>query len=562
MPKRKMIKSPGYDLLPQDLADKWMWDPLKFFIDIIPWKQVGTQYQRWERPAPWIIDVLKEFGEKLRRRARGLDGGDGPVDIGPMGMCIASGHGVHKSSAFIPGVTAWALFTRPYSNGIMTASSEEQLKSKAWGQLKVLMQTSKVLNRIFIATDKYICERGLRGEASRGMRPEWGIIPMCPDPSRYERMLGVHSTSCSLAVFEESEGVPDPNYYAMDGINGDPFALRIAVGNPLKNTGWFPDVIEDRGKSCKDFQIVRSVDVRDMPGRSKNWLQRTERDIQANGGEDSDWCRSRIRGLVPRTTKTQYIPEPLCREAQERTREALLDKHSHIRYEGSPIQMAVDLAHGGDNETVVMYRTGWDAGSFPIFARRGRMMNPNEAVHHIRECFDMALKSVGEDQRWSRQPVFAHVDCTGTGSEILHALHQMGGRYMQIRPVIMSSASPDPTCLNFRAYCWMKALQFLSKGGRLPLGPRGERLVKELCIPTFSHKEPSGKLVIEKKADIKTRNNGKSIDYADTFTMLCLGTRGSIEREFVRRAARSSGTQRGIIMRRKLRRAGRPWRGA
>ena len=538
--------------IPREVLRRWMWDPLEYARRIIPWGMSGTQYKTWTRMPPWGEEVLGELGREMRARADGAKGCS-REKLGHIGVLVGGGHGTYKSSFLIPVLTTFGLL-RPYSVGIMTASSIKQLESRAWAQLKVLVNTSPILKELFTATNKLVCHRDT---GLHGIHPEWGIVPMCPAPEANSRLFGMHSVSCTMAVCEESEGVPDANWAAFDGAMNDPFSLFVAVGNPVKTSGFFSDGLRGLGDWGKDWTIVKSIDTRDIPGRTRAQNDHLAAQIEAHGGEDSDWCRSRVRGLVPRSSRTQYIPEPLCRLAQARTRKMLEDP-GMMRMEGMPVQMAVDLARGGTDETVVMYRNGLDAASHEPRHVEGRMMNPDETVQFIRGNFDRYLRGFGETQ--FRQPSWAYVDVSATGAEVTHALHAMGGRYLRIRPVMMGASSPVPECLNFRAYAWQRTLSMLERGVMLPLGKVGERLIGELTLPEFDHDNRGQKLQIEKKESIKARTGGKSIDFADTFTMLCLEQPADIKREYLRRAKTDSSDYRRRFEQRRVRAAQQPWR--
>ena len=499
-----------------DLARRWFWSPSQFAADIVPWGMQETPYADWKRPHKWCIEVLAELERILKARYEANPDADRIV-TGPIGVLMSSGHGTGKTTFMIPILVMWALVTRPFSKGMMTASSMDQLKVRAWGETRNLVNSSPFLSNRFDVTDSYIAERSLK--VQRGMDPAWGIVPMCPAPERNERLFGVHSSSCTICAFEEAEGVPDANYQAFDGTlmgSQDPFPFHIAAGNPVKHHGWFAESVQGFTRYRHRWDIVKKIDVRTLDIQTPADLARIAREIEEHGGEESDWCRARIRGLVPKTTALQFIPEPTLRAAQDRTRMMLEDEFQYGPLRNAPVQMAVDLARGGDNFTVVMFRCGNDAASFRIERKQGRVLNPQTTVQLIKAMMDRE-HDMPDGSR--RRAEFCYVDITGTSQEVTYELHRLG--YRNVIGLNMGGASPDPACVNLRAYLWKRALAWLEQGGMLPLGEEGERLVQELMLPEYEFTKQGARLQIEDKASITKRNNGKSPDMADTFVMLC-----------------------------------------
>ena len=217
------------------LMQSWEWSPYKFARDIIPWGREGTVYGTWKRMHPWHEDVLRELDALLeQRRAANPEG-----YIRQIGVLMASGHGTGKTEFMIPVLVGWALLTKPFSRGIISAGSEDQLKNVTWKGLSELFKVSPILSRYFATTERYISQKDRTEDMRAGGRPTWGVVGMTPSPENRERMFGLHSNSCTIFVFDESEAVHDLLYSAVDGTMTDPFALHISAGNPVRRSGWF-----------------------------------------------------------------------------------------------------------------------------------------------------------------------------------------------------------------------------------------------------------------------------------------------------------------------------------
>ena len=61
-------------------------------------------------------------------------GFDGSSPVAPINYSTASGHGIGKS-ALTAWLIRWIMDTRPYSKGICTANTSEQLRTKTWSEL-------------------------------------------------------------------------------------------------------------------------------------------------------------------------------------------------------------------------------------------------------------------------------------------------------------------------------------------------------------------------------------------------------------------------------------------
>ena len=136
-----------------DLVRKWYWSPLAFANDIIPFGEIGTPFGKWNRLHSWIEDLLIEFEQILRARYEASPDPRNPR-LGNVGIAVGSGHGTGKSTALIPIVNSWALFTRPFTTGIVTAPQEDQLKARAWGDIRAMFEAVPILKRHFATSNK------------------------------------------------------------------------------------------------------------------------------------------------------------------------------------------------------------------------------------------------------------------------------------------------------------------------------------------------------------------------------------------------------------------------
>ena len=506
-----------------DKLDEWKWDPLLFAQEVIPWgkgRGRGTPYGRkFERLDDWMADLLEEFRDVLRARAK-----EDPEEIGHIGILVSSGNGSGKSQVLMPVLTAWMLLTRVNSRGIMTGPTDDQLKSRAWGFTRTLFESNAILREFFLSSDKYISSRQA-GSIRPGMDPTHGIIPLCPPENRNERLFGLHGDAVFVG-FEEAQLIPNGNFEGFTGTQVDPFTLFLAIGNPTRTTGWFRDGIMEAGRYAHRWTIKRCVDVRGISRLNQKQIQA---EIKAAGGLDSDYARSKVLGLVPLTSAQQFIPRQLALDAQQRTRD-WLEERGRLGAGAAPpsagdgVQVAVDLARGGSNHTVAVFRRGLDAGTFRVLRAPGRMHTGLSLAQWLREILETEY---GQDA--PEVPALMRLDESGTAGHTTELLHRWG--FSHVHPVNMGSLSPTADWANFRGYAWAQAKRFLENGGMLPIDEEGDRLVDELCLPELEIDDRNGKRRIESKQSIMKKNAGESPDLADAFTMLCLPADGVMRHE-------------------------------
>ena len=107
-------------------------DPLGFVRFAFPWGEPGTELEHRQLEA-WQVAELEAIRDGLLT-----------VDKAIL-RALASGHGIGKS-AFLSFLILWAISTYEDCRGIVTASTETQLRTKTWPELAKW-------HRLFIAAD-------------------------------------------------------------------------------------------------------------------------------------------------------------------------------------------------------------------------------------------------------------------------------------------------------------------------------------------------------------------------------------------------------------------------
>ena len=182
-----------------------------------------------------------------------------------------------------------------------------------------------------------------------------------------------------------------------------------------------------------------------------------------------------------------FIPLTLAQPA--------LGKHiNEGDYHIAPKIMGIDV--GGENDAhAIVKRQG--LATFPVIR------------FHEKDHMIAAAKMANLITEWEPDAVF--ID-QGHGYGVISRLRQLGHTVIEVP--FGSAADDDDHFVNKRAEMYSRAKDFLREGGALP---DDENLLIELTTPLIKT-TTSGKLQLEKKADIKQRL-GSSPDTADAFVL-------------------------------------------
>ena len=102
-------------------------DPLNFVRFIFPWGKEGTPLEHFSGPRKWQEKILRDISIHIQRNQS--------VDMPEMfRMAVASGRGIGKS-ALVAWIILWMLSTRLGATIIVTANTEQQLRSRTWAEL-------------------------------------------------------------------------------------------------------------------------------------------------------------------------------------------------------------------------------------------------------------------------------------------------------------------------------------------------------------------------------------------------------------------------------------------
>ncbi|WP_017773826.1 hypothetical protein [Paraburkholderia kururiensis] len=432
-------------------------DPLGFVEFAFEWGD--GELAEFDGPDEWARGLLKAIGDGLLTAEQAIQ------------IAVASGHGIGKS-AFVAWLILWAMCTLEDTRGVVTANTDNQLRTKTWPELVKWHR-------------RCICRHWFKVEATciHALDPNhektWRIDLIPWSEKNTEAFAGLHNQGKRiLVVFDEASAIPNVIWETTEGALTDENTQIIwfVAGNPTRNTGRFRECF---GR-FKHRWMTRQIDSRKVRITNKKQIAQWVADY----GEDSDFVRVRVRGVFPRAGSMQFISSDLVEEAKKR--EAVADLYD-------PLVVGVDVARFGDDQTVIRFRKGRDARTHAPIKLRG--LDNMQIAARIADIFE------------TMRPDAIFIDEGGNGSGVVD-------RCRQLRlPVIgvMFGSGPDRAIpgqemivyANKRAEMWGSMREWL-KGGAID---EDIELEQDLTGVEYGYVLRDGKdaILLEKKEDMKKR---------------------------------------------------------
>ena len=434
-------------------------DPYGFVIWAFPWGE-GELVEK-NGPEPWQEALLRDVGEGLLSVTRAIQ------------LARTSGHGIGKS-ALVAWLILWGLTTRVGTRGVVTANTENQLKTRTWVELGKWY-------RLFLGRDYFLLTATRICARDPVWSDQWRIDQVPWSERNTEAFAGLHNKDRRiLLIFDEASGIPDAIWETAEGAMTDASTQIIwaVFGNPNRHKGRFRDCFPG-GKFAHRWRSA-AVDSRTVSITNKEQIAQWIADY----GEDHDFVRVRVRGVFPRVDAEAFISYEVALEATSREVEPQL---------GWPIVLGVDVGRFGDDPSVIYPRKGRDAQT-----------NPPEVYPGI-DTMALAMKIVQAVDRYKATMVF--VDEGGVGGGVVDRLRQLQC------PVIGVDFGAGPDGLgdvgtkyaNKRAEIWGLMRQWLPTG-KIVDSIRGMdiSLVNELCGPAYGLNAKEA-IQLESKKDMRRR---------------------------------------------------------
>lgn len=447
-------------------------DPYGFVLFAFPWGEAGTELENYSGPLDWQITVLEDLG-------RGLITFEEAIQI-----ARTSGHGIGKS-ALVAWIILWAISTYEDTKGVVTANTENQLKTKTWAEVAKW-------HRMFIARE-YFTMTATALFARDPLHERTWRIDMVPWSERNtEAFAGLHNKGRRLIlIFDEASAIPDVIWETSEGAltDRDTQIIWCAFGNPTRNTGRFRACFPG-GVFAHRWNHYR-VDSRTVRFSNKLRIAAWIEDY----GLESDFVKVRILGEFPAQGVSQFISLMDVEAAIEREAVALMF---------DPLILGVDVARFGENESVIFPRKGLDARTIPFQRFLGL-----DTVQLAGKVAETAISNRAD-------AVF--VDEGGVGGGVVDILRRVNKvNVIGIQFGSKSDRQFDELGERYaqkRSEMWGLMRWHIRKGLALP---NDKSLKEQLCAPEYSINLRDA-IQLEKKEDMSDRG-APSPDIADALAL-------------------------------------------
>lgn len=429
-------------------------NPYGYVMWAFPWGE--GQLTPFKGPRAWQKEFLLRWGAEIK--SRGFNGKD---PVAPIQMATVSGHGIGKSCE-----SAWIIKfledTRPFSKGVVSANTSDQLKTKTWSELGKWHNMS-VTKSLFTLN----ASKGNMNLVNNEHPLQWRCDAMTSREENSEAFAGLHAaTSTPYYLFDESSAIPEKIFQVAQGGLTDGEPMMFLFGNPTRNTGFFRQAF---GRQRHRW-ITKQIDSRDVEGTNKKLFQEWVDDY----GIDSDFVRVRVCGIFPKAAVMQLIPGDLV--------ELALGKHIHKSvFDFAPKILGVDVAWYGDDRSVIWIRQGLAA----------KILFEGREVDSI----DLAgMVSVHEDN-YKTDATF--IDA-GMGNGVIDQMRRLG---RSPNATYFGGKSGRPDCFNKRSEMWVNMRDWLKL---YPAMPDNRDIYDDLVAPEY-HMTLDGKIQLERKEAMKKR---------------------------------------------------------
>lgn len=449
-------------------------DPALFCKIAYPWGKGELKGSDGLRA--WQEDIMQVIGRHLQ---------DPRTRHTPLQIAVASGHGIGKSCE-VSMLIDWALSTCVGAKIVVTANTENQLRTKTWPEV-----TKWVRNSINAHWFENTATAVMAVEPGQSLNWRADAIPWSEHNT--EAFAGLHNAGKRLVlIFDEASAISDKVWEVAEGAmtDADTEIIWLVFGNPTQNTGRFRECF---GK-FKHRWVTRQIDSRTVEGTNKTQIQTWIDDY----GEDSDFVRVRVRGEFPRSGNLQFISSEVVEAAVQR---------SPAAYPMDVRVMGVDVSRFGEDESVICYRQGRDASSTPWERYRGL---------DLMTLCDRIVEGAG---RFRPDAIF--VDGGGVGGGVVDNLRRRNLHVVEVQFGAKASGSLETASgpvyyANKAAEMWGYMRDWLETGSI----PDDQDLVDQLCGRQYGYIFRDGRdaIMLEKKPDMKKRGL-QSPDRADA---LCL----------------------------------------
>ena len=450
-------------------------NPLAFVMFAYPWGQAGTPLEHFQGPRKWQREVLTNIADHIKQNG-------GKLDFDVLRMAVSSGRGIGKS-ALVSWITIWMLSTRIGSTTIVSANSENQLRSITWAEITKWLAMSINSHWFEVSATRVMPAKWLTELVERDLKKGtryWSVEGRLWSAENPDAYAGVHNFDGVMVIFDEASGIDDAIWAVTSGFftENTPNRFWMAFSNPRRNTGYFYEAFNSK----RDFWKTKVVDARTVEGTDKAVYNQ----IIDEYGPDSAQAHVEVYGQFPDEGDDQFIGASIVDEAMSRPK---------YKDNTAPIVVGVDPARFGADATVIAIRQGRDI----VKLLRHRGDDTMTVVGHVIDVIE------------EYKPALVVIDEGGLGAGIVDRLKEQ--RY-KVRGVNFGNKAKNPIMYgNKRAEMWGDMREWL-KSASVPL----DRFLKTDLISPMMKPDSRGTIFLESKKDMKARGLA-SPDAADAIAV-------------------------------------------
>ncbi len=476
-------------------------DPESFVLFSFPWGVENTPLAKFKGPRKWQREILREIRDHLKANR-------GVLDMDALRAAVSSGRGIGKS-ALVSWLILWMLSTRIGSSVIVSANSENQLRTVTWGELTKWSTMAINSHWWEVSATKLVPAAWLTELVERDLKKGtryWAAEGKLWSEENPDSYAGVHNHDGMMVIFDEASGIPDGIWSVAAGFFTEKILDRywFAFSNPRRNTGYFYEAVEG---SKRDFWKSKIIDARTVEGTDQSVYNQ----IIAEYGEDSIQARVEVYGEFPAAGEDQFISPVAVEDAFKREK---------YKDQTAPVVVGVDPARGGMDSTVIVVRQGRDIVAIKRFKGDDTMTTVGNVIDAIEEY----------------KPALTVIDEGGLGYGILDRLTEQ--RY-KVRGVNFGWKAKNPVMWqNKRSEMWGAMRDWLKTAAI----PRDRQLKADLTGPMRKFNS-SGAIILESKKEMRSRGLA-SPDAADALAVTFaypVASRGYNAKQTVRRAYEGGG---------------------
>ena len=459
-------------------------NPLAFIMYVFPWGVKGTPLEHFSGPRKWqrevLLDIAKHIAENNQATKDKVSNEEVMYKV--LQEAISSGRGIGKS-ALVSWLVIWMVSTRIGSTTIISANSENQLRSITWAEITKWLAMGLnshwfEVSATRVAPAKWLTDL-VESDLKKGTR-YWGVEGRLWSAENPDAYAGVHNFDGVMVIFDEASGIDDAIWSVTGGFftENTPNRFWLAFSNPRRNTGYFYEAFNSK----RDFWTTRMVDARTVEGTDKAVYERI---IQEYGAESSQ-AHVEVYGWFPSAGDDQFISSLVVDDAMKRPK---------YKDQSAPIVIGVDPARFGADATVIAVRQGRDI----VAIKKYRGDDTMTVVGHVIEAIE------------EYKPALVVIDEGGLGAGIVDRLKEQ--RY-KVKGINFGNKAKNPIMYgNMRAQMWGDMRDWL-KTASVP----NDRFLKTDFISPMMKPDSRGTIFLESKKDMKARGLA-SPDAADAIAV-------------------------------------------